>query len=76
QVTPQIAHDGNIIMDILVTKNSEGASPCKTPQGGALPPIIKKREITTKVMTKEGETVEIGGIYPKNQKEDRNKIPF
>ncbi|MBK2357298.1 type IV pilus secretin PilQ family protein [Francisella hispaniensis] len=76
QVTPQIAPDGNIIMDILVTKNSVGASPGKTPQGGDLPPIIKKREITTKVMTKDGDTVVIGGIYQKTQKEERNKIPF
>ncbi|APD50436.1 type IV pilus secretin PilQ family protein [Francisella hispaniensis] len=76
QVTPQIAPDGNIIMDILVTKNSVGASPGKTLQGGDLPPIIKKREITTKVMTKDGDTVVIGGIYTKTQKEERNKIPF
>lgn len=68
QVTPQIAPDGNIIMDILVTKNSVGASPGKTPQGGDLPPIIKKREITTKVMTKDGDTVVIGGIYQKPKK--------
>ncbi len=76
QVTPQIAPDGNIIMDILVTKNSVGASPGKTPDGGDLPPIIKKREITTKVMTKDGDTVVIGGIYQKVQKEERNKIPL
>ncbi|APC91816.1 type IV pilus secretin PilQ [Francisella opportunistica] len=76
QVTPQIAPDGNIIMDILVTKNSVGASPGKTPDGGDLPPIIKKREITTKVMTKDGDTVVIGGIYQKIQKEERNKIPL
>ncbi|ALB01643.1 secretin [Francisella persica ATCC VR-331] len=76
QVTPQIAPDGKIIMDILVTKNSVGASPGKTPDGGDLPPIIKKREITTKVMTKDGDTVVIGGIYQKVQKEERNKIPL
>ena len=76
QVTPQIAPDGNIIMDILVIKNSVGASPGKTPDGGDLPPIIKKREITTKVMTKDGDTVVISGIYQKVQKEERNKIPL
>ncbi|GAB4223894.1 MAG: type IV pilus secretin PilQ family protein [Francisella sp.] len=76
QVTPQIAPDGNIIMDIVVTKNSVGSSPGKTSQGGDLPPIINKREITTKIMTKDGETVVIGGIYTKTQTETRDKIPL
>ncbi|MEY8714326.1 type IV pilus secretin PilQ [Francisella philomiragia] len=76
QVTPQIAPDGNIVMDVLVTKNSVGASSGKTSSGEDLPPIINKREVTTKVMVKDGETVVIGGIYTKEQTETRNKIPF
>lgn len=76
QVTPQIAPDGNIVMDVLVTKNSVGASSGKTSTGEDLPPIIDKREVTTKVMVKDGETVVIGGIYSKKQTETRNKIPF
>ncbi|MBK2094888.1 type IV pilus secretin PilQ family protein [Francisella philomiragia] len=76
QVTPQIAPDGNIVMEVLVTKNSVGASSGKTSTGEDLPPIINKREVTTKVMVKDGETVVIGGIYTKEQTETRNKIPF
>ncbi|AJI57146.1 type IV pilus secretin PilQ family protein [Francisella philomiragia] len=76
QVTPQIAPDGNIVMEVLVTKNSVGASSGKTSTGEDLPPIIDKREVTTKVMVKDGETVVIGGIYSKKQIETRNKIPF
>lgn len=76
QVTPQIAPDGNIVMEVLVTKNSVGASSGKTSTGEDLPPIIDKREVTTKVMVKDGETVVIGGIYTKKQTETRNKIPF
>lgn len=76
QVTPQIAPDGNIVMEVLVTKNSVGASSGKTSAGEDLPPIINKREVTTKVMVKDGETVVIGGIYTKEQAETRNKIPF
>ncbi|MBK2295633.1 type IV pilus secretin PilQ [Francisella philomiragia] len=76
QVTPQIAPDGNIVMEVLVTKNSVGASSGKTSSGEDLPPIINKREVTTKVMVKDGETVVIGGIYTKEQTETRNKIPF
>ncbi|AJI52326.1 type IV pilus secretin PilQ [Francisella philomiragia] len=76
QVTPQIAPDGNIVMEVLVTKNSVGASSGKTSTGEDLPPIINKREVTTKVMVKDSETVVIGGIYTKEQAETRNKIPF
>ncbi|AEI36162.1 type IV pilus secretin PilQ [Francisella salina] len=76
QVTPQIAPDGNIVMDVLVTKNSVGASSGKTSTGEDLPPTIKKREVTTKVMVKDSDTVVIGGIYTKTQTETRNKIPF
>lgn len=76
QVTPQIAPDGNIIMEVLVTKNSIGPSSGKTSSGEDLPPIINKREVTTKVMTKDSQTVVIGGIYEKKQSETRNKIPI
>lgn len=73
QVTPQIAPDGNIVMDLLVTKNSVNPS---TATGEGNPPAINKREITTKIMTKDGQTVVIGGIYEKKQNETRNKIPI
>lgn len=76
EVTPQIAPDGNIVMDVLVTKNSVGESAGKTKEGADLPPNIFKREVTTKIMTKDGSTVVIGGIYEKSQKEARTKIPF
>ncbi|BCD90903.1 hypothetical protein fh0823_10420 [Francisella halioticida] len=73
QVTPQIAPDGNIVMDLLVTKNSVNPT---TATGAGNPPAINKREITTKIMTKNGQTVVIGGIYEKKQSETRNKIPI
>ena len=73
QVTPQIAPDGNIVMDLLVTKNSVNKT---TATGQGNPPAINKREITTKIMTKDGQTVVIGGIYEKKQDETRNKIPI
>ncbi|AJC49127.1 type IV pilus secretin PilQ family protein [Allofrancisella guangzhouensis] len=76
QVTPQIAPDGNLILEILVTKNSvipnSGGSSGDTP----LPPSIATREITTKIMTKDGQTIVIGGIYENKQEETRNKIPL
>lgn len=76
QVTPQIAPDGNIILDLLVTKNSIGAPVGQTQQGQDLPPTINTREITTKIMTKDGSTVVVGGIYEKSENESRTKIPL
>ena len=75
QVTPQIAPDGNIVLDLLVTKNSVIPN---TGTGGdvPLPPSISTREITTKIMTKDGETIVIGGIYEKTDSEERDKIPL
>ncbi|MED7788939.1 type IV pilus secretin PilQ [Francisella sp. 19X1-34] len=72
QVTPQIAPDGNVVLDLLVTKNSVDRALVT----GTDAPAITKREITTKIMTKDGETVVIGGIYEKKQNETRNKIPI
>lgn len=76
QVTPQIAPDGNIILDLLVTKNSVGPQGEQTKDGTVIPPTINTREITTKVMTKDGSTVVIGGIYEKTETETRDKIPL
>ena len=75
QVTPQIAPDGNIVLDLLVTKNSVIPN---TGSGGdtSLPPSISTREITTKIMTKDGETIVIGGIYEKKETEEKDKIPL
>lgn len=76
QVTPQIAPDGNIVLDLIVTKNTPGPSRGTTPQGNEIPPSIEKKEVTTKLMTKDGSTVVIGGIYQKQQTEERTKIPL
>lgn len=40
QVTPQIAPDGNIILDLLVTKNSVGPQGEQTKDGTVIPPTI------------------------------------
>jgi type IV pilus assembly protein PilQ len=75
QVTPQIAPDGNIVLDLLITKNSVVIN---TATGGdtPLPPSIATREITTKIMTKDGETIVVGGIYEKTDSEKRANIPL
>ncbi|MFC4891463.1 type IV pilus secretin PilQ [Pseudofrancisella aestuarii] len=70
QVTPQIAPDGYMIMELLVTKNS--VLPGKEGQ----PPPIEKREITTKIMARDGQTIVIGGIYDKEERETQLKVPL
>ena len=82
QVTPQIAPDGDIILNLLVTKNSvnsntsSGSSSNDGSSGVYVPPQITKREITTKVMIKDGQTIVIGGIYENKKVEYNTKIPL
>lgn len=59
-----------------MTKNSVGPQGEQTKDGTVIPPTINTREITTKVMTKDGSTVVIGGIYEKTETETRDKIPL
>ncbi len=70
EVTPHITPDDNVIMDILVTKDSRGK---ETPNGQ---PAIDKREIQTTVQVTDGETVVLGGIYETTRTKAANKVPF
>lgn len=70
EVTPHIAPDDNVIMDILVTKDSRGR---ETVNGQ---PPIDKREIQTTVQVANGETVVLGGIYETTRNKTVNKVPF
>jgi len=64
-VTPQITPDGDVIMDLLITKNAANSA------GG-----IDKREIETTVRVRDGETIVLGGVYEGNTAKDVYKIPF
>ncbi len=57
-VTPKINYDGIIILDInqLVSSASENTV------GGTSSPIISKRELTTKLAVRDGQTVFMGGL--------------
>lgn len=70
EVTPHITPDDNVIMDILVTKDSRGRD---TVNGQ---PPIDKREIQTTVQVAHGETVVLGGIYETTRNKTANKVPF
>lgn len=68
-VTPQITPDGNIILELDVTKDTVGQS---TPAGFA----IDTKHIKTQVLVENGGTVVIGGIFTEDQTESEIKVPF
>jgi len=68
-VTPQITPDGNIILDLDVTKDTVGQA---TPAGFA----IDTKHIKTQVLVENGGTVVIGGIFTEDQTESETKVPF
>lgn len=69
-VTPHITTDGSIIMKVKVSKNAPGRL---TVSAG---PSIEKREATTNVLVKNGNTVVIGGIYESTKVESKDRVPF
>lgn len=69
EVTPQITPDGNVVLDVDVAKDSQGAT---TTAG----PAINTQHVKTKVMVENGGTVVLGGIYQQTQTSDINKVPL
>jgi type IV pilus assembly protein PilQ len=69
EVTPQITPDGNVVLDVDVAKDSQGAT---TTAG----PAINTQHVRTKVMVENGGTVVLGGIYQQTQTTDENKVPL
>lgn len=70
-VTPHISSDGGIMMKIKVSKNAPGET-----RLGASGPSILKKEATTNVLVKDGETTVIGGIYETTKTDSISGIPF
>ena len=71
EVTPQITPNGNVIMDIKVTKNEVNFQ--RTVQGN---PTISKREVETQVVVGNGETVVLGGVYEISNLTQLQSVPF
>ncbi len=69
EVTPQITPEGNIILDLDVTKDSVGQS---TAAGFA----INTKHIKTQVLVDNGGTVVIGGIFELNESDSITKVPL
>ncbi|NVN99826.1 MAG: type IV pilus secretin PilQ [Geobacteraceae bacterium] len=69
EVTPHITSDGSVNMKIKASNNTVGTG------GGSTPPINKK-EATTELVVKNGETTVIGGIYVDSETESDTGIPY
>jgi len=70
-VTPHISSDGGVMMKINITKDSLGSV-----APGAPGPSILKKEASTNVLVRDGETTVIGGIYEKSQSDSEDGLPF
>ncbi len=67
EVTPHITNDGNVGMEIKASNNSVGSG---------TPPPINKKEATTELVVKNGETTVIGGIYIDSDTQTETGVPF
>jgi type IV pilus assembly protein PilQ len=68
-VTPQIAPDGTVLLDVDITKDAVGI----TTQNG---PAIDTRRVKTKVLVSDGGTVVLGGIFEEDDNSRVDKTPF
>ncbi|TFZ07308.1 type IV pilus secretin PilQ [Ramlibacter henchirensis] len=69
EVTPQITPEGNIILDLDISKDSRGET---TAAGIA----INTKHIRTQVLVDNGGTVVIGGIFELAEAETETKVPL
>ncbi len=69
-VTPHITADGNIYMKILAQKN---AADFGNSVNGV--PSITKKEASTEVLVRNGDTTVLGGLYESTINENRNQVP-
>ena len=74
-VTPQITPDNNVIMDLVVHKDSVGEIISTGGLGGTVP-SIDTRAVETQVLVADGQTVVLGGIYETERRETVNKVPW
>ncbi len=71
EVTPRIAFDGSVNMEVNVKRNSLGSI-----TNSLGDPSIADREAITEVLVKNGETSVIGGIIEEEERGNIQKVPF
>lgn len=72
-VTPQVTPDERVVMDLLVTQDTQGQS--VNVQGGGQVPSINTRSLATQVLVDDGETVVLGGIYEQENRDTLDQVP-
>ncbi|MBF0285033.1 MAG: type IV pilus secretin PilQ [Magnetococcales bacterium] len=68
-VTPQITPNNYITLTVLASNNSLGTAPSGSP------PPINTKQVNTKVLVKNGDTIVLGGIYQNSTNEDKTGVP-
>ncbi|ROS01953.1 type IV pilus assembly protein PilQ [Sinobacterium caligoides] len=74
EVTPYITPDNRVLMELEI--NQDDSTSSIQGEFGALIPIINTRQIKTKVLVKNGETVVLGGVFKTVDKTTIQKTPF
>ncbi|MEY3182241.1 MAG: hypothetical protein RLZ35_226 [Pseudomonadota bacterium] len=70
EVTPHITPDKRILMDINISNDEQGS----TTSSGV--PVIDTNTLNTKVLSDNGETVVLGGVFKNSLSNSQNKIPY
>ncbi|MBU0687597.1 MAG: hypothetical protein KKB81_07115 [Candidatus Margulisbacteria bacterium] len=73
KITPIVLDAGYILVEIAPEVSN--VSEWRTTAAGEFP-VISSRNVKTKVRVKDGETIVIGGLISKNDRETISKIPF
>ncbi len=68
EVTPHINPNGTVVMKIDAKNDSPGST--------GNPPAINKKQATTEMMLREGETQVIGGIFVESESNNDDGVPF
>jgi len=74
EVTPQITPDNRIILNLVVTNNSAGATIALSGGGSAVP--IDTEEEGSRVLLNDNQTVVLGGVYKRTKGNTVQRIPF
>lgn len=69
EVTPQITPANQIVLDLKVNQDSRGSVIAGVP-------AINTRELHTKILVADGETVVLGGIYQQQKHSQQKRVPI
>jgi len=72
EVVPQVTNDERVLMTIKVTDNA----PDPTLTGANGQPSIRRNEAETQVLSGDGETIVIGGIFTRQVSDNTSSVPW